>query len=69
MFIDDRRIKLLAQSLDNIEYNMHQMRYAGEHQSQRYQEAQSELKGWKDALYYAGLKEIVNSQRKIPENS
>ncbi len=32
-------------------------------------EAQSRYQGFQDALYYAGLKEIVNSQRKIPENS
>lgn len=68
MYISEDRMKILAQSLDNIEYNMHQMRRVGEHQSVRCQKVQSEYKGWKDALSYIGILGEVNSLREFPES-
>lgn len=67
MYISEDRLRVLAQSMDNIVYNMGQLRYSGMHQSQRYQQAQSELKGWNDALTYAGLSSIVNQYREFPK--
>lgn len=68
MYISEDRLKLLAQSLDNIEYNIHHMRWVGEHRSDKYQKAQSEYKGWKDALSHIGILGQVNSMREFPEN-